>query len=224
MIAATRFDYQPPLERSIRLSPVELGSEGTAFDAGFVGVSNFTRDDLETLELSLRDTLAQFEAGSVSVSGDPIDIHVLVRRHLVAADGGRKAAMACVAWSATADGRVLYEEQFFATASDFMLGKLWVPGAIKDDVNRRVVHRITQAIIYLAAGFAKRLPAVTEGTYDSFEAAADSVPSTMLQAPPPGLRYRSGVYPTVYVPWFRANPKDAVDQRCGGWKDCDAPK
>ena len=137
----------------------------------------FSPDDLKNIEVSLRDTLRPYAPANPTDS--KVDIHMVVRRYVVGTSNTGGAVLACVAWAATTSrGDILYDEQFYASGSGYLVGTI---GLLKDSVDRAIVRRIAVTSLELVLHPAEKpAPAKFPQTSTSLEEAAAQLPSTMV--------------------------------------------
>jgi hypothetical protein len=99
----------------------------------------FGPNDLRSLERSLRDTIAPHLPTTSHSTESRLDIHLVIRRYVVGVSNTGGAVLACVAWAATANRTVIYEEQFYASDAGYLIGTI---GGLKDAVHEAIVRRI----------------------------------------------------------------------------------
>jgi hypothetical protein len=136
----------------------------------------FNDEDKTNLRRSLEETLQAALRNRACREGSGVQLHVLIRKYVVAANNSQAVVWASVDWCAADEGgQVLYSEAFHATAMVHLFGSL---GGIKDQVNRAVVKRIAQNALAVAAD-ANRAEGNIAGTYASFDEAAASIPAML---------------------------------------------
>lgn len=211
-----------PIAQAERWQPqrrVQLGTIVVAEDAndvratGTFHVGKFSRGDREVLERSFWDTL---ETVSWPADGARSDwrVHLLVRRYLVAHSNNAGGVLACVSWAlATADGKVVHSEQFYASNRGGATGRksdiegMDTLGKVKDSVNQAIVERVVNASVRLSStdGGSRGLPVDVEHTYASIADAAAPLPKRLTSL--------MG-FPTVAhrkVDWAEVDPPGRVD-------------
>lgn len=198
-----------PRSDGIRLSLASFAREhvetGKAMAVGVFGFSGFDADDEKNLRDSLAGTLKAVQEGAPPARRD-LDLHVLVRRYLVAASNNQAATLACVAW-ALADGpTVLYSQQFYATDSVVLLGTV---GGTKVAANEGIVRRIATHAAWAASSARTRgdLP-IVKGTYDSIDEAARTLPGRMTTSVSAGGTTR---VTSARPGWRAGEPETAID-------------
>jgi hypothetical protein len=145
----------------------------------------FEPDDLRNFEQSLRDTITTQLPATVRSTGPRLDVHVMIRRYMVAASNTGGAVLASVTWAATdAEGKLIYQEQFYASEA---VSWIWTPGLLKESVNKSIVRRIATTSLELATGpdAEKNRPTTFDNTYKSLEEAVSRLPQVMWSAHPP---------------------------------------
>ena len=145
-----------PIEQS-RTSPprnrVDFGSFTSAAEgnivisAGTYHWGAFTNKDEQNFKRSLIDTLNTVGWSSVEDENSAWRVHVILRRHIVAHDNNSGSVLAVISWSLSSGaGNIVYQEQFYATSSAFLVGTL---GGMKDTVNKAIVQRNQPATCFL---------------------------------------------------------------------------
>jgi hypothetical protein len=193
---------------------VELGTVTVAADAndlratGTYHVGKFDEEDREILRRSFADTLSK--SSWPSGSGDAWQLHVHLRRYLVAHSNNDGGVLACVAWAlTTADGRPIHTDQFYASvaADDAASGERTL-GGIKNQLNRSVVERIVRSAAAVAAAPdpAHSHPRIAVAqTYDTIQEAAAGLPKRLVSLM--GLP----AIATRKVDWAEVDPPGEVD-------------
>ena len=128
----------------------------------------FGLDDLRNLEHSLRDTIAPHLLAPSRATESRLDIHRVIRRYVVGVSNSGGAVLACVAWAATANRTLIYEEQFYASDAGYLIGTI---GGLKDSVHEAIVRRIATTSLALAADPAAAHPRPT--TFDKTSTSLD---------------------------------------------------
>lgn len=207
---------------AVRVAPVTMAADAPRVYA--IGTRDWGRldaDDLANLQQSLATTIATRQSSTVAVQGAPVDIHVHVRRYLVAHSNTRAGVLACVAWAAAASsGQIVFQEQFYAPGSLAYVGTI---GGLKDAVHRSIVQRIATMSLYLAAGpaIAGSQPTEFPGTYSTLDEAMEVTPAELVSLGNPGAMAHPN--PSVAVgglfavsaagapPWEAARPPADFD-------------
>ena len=155
----------------------------------------FSDDDQSNIEASLADTLHAATHRIGQPSGDPIKVHVLIRKYFVASSNNGGAIFAGVDWALTAtNNQLMFQDAFYATR-ECHFPQLCTLGGLKDAVNSAIIRRIAQkAITFATGGHPESVSNV--GTYSTFESAAATMPTTIKSS---GAVYLSGSVP-VFVP------------------------
>jgi hypothetical protein len=154
----------------VDVAAVELEAGGSKLtNVGTFAWGKYEPEDLETLRVSLHESLAPF------LGPRGYHLYLVVRRYLVAQSNSEGLALACVAWALTApDASLVYHEQFYAKSYVRLWGTL---GGIKDDVHRGIVQRVLAAAVRLAASGGTEDPhPAAEYTFDTFEKAIAGLP------------------------------------------------
>jgi hypothetical protein len=142
----------------------------------------FDDDDQANIETSLKDTLATATQGHSFTDEGTINIHLMIRKYIVAISNNAAYIWAGVDWCvADANNRVLFHEIFYATSTGHLVV---TTGGVKDDVNRAIVKRIAETTIHLAANSPLAALNVPD-TYSTFVGAAATMPETLRSWPVP---------------------------------------
>jgi hypothetical protein len=207
---------------AIRVAPVTMAVDAPRLYA--IGTHEWGRldaDDLTNLEQSLATTIATRTSSTVTVPDTRIDIHVHVRRYLVAHSNTGAGVLACVTWAAvTPSGQIVFQEQFYAPGSVAYVGTI---GGLKDAVHRSIVRRIATTSLYLAAGHAVAGASPTEypGTYSTLDEAIEVPPEVLVSRGDPNAMASSDPWTSVPglfavtaaggPPWRAAKPPTDFD-------------
>jgi len=144
----------------------------------------FDDRDQANIKGSLEDTFAAATQGRTRPDGEPIKIHLVIRKYLVAGSNNEGAVLAGVDWCATdAKDAILFQESFYATHSVRFIGTL---GGLKDTVNKAIVKRIAQSSLALAAN-ERPIGAAVQYTYATLEQAAATMPDSLASWDQPRL-------------------------------------
>jgi hypothetical protein len=209
------------------LSEVRIASAAVDADAAHlfaVGTvhpwGRFDDADLKNLEGSLRDSIAAGVPASFRPSAPAVDVHVVVRRYLVAVSNSGGAVFATVAWAAsTQEGKPLFQEEFYASDWARMSATI---GALKDAVHEAIVRRVAVTSMALASGpaAAAARPTAFDKTSTSFEEAAARVPGQLASMGNPGLMGLGGMVAVMgalipqnsaSIPWSAARQSKDFD-------------
>jgi hypothetical protein len=200
---------------------VDVASVAMDADAAYLTVVNvkpwgkFGPDDLKNIEQSLKDTISPHLTATSRNMDSQIDLHLIVRRHFVSMSNTAGAVLACVAWAATTSkGSVIYEEQFYAFDSGYLVTTI---GLIKDSVQKAIVRRIATTSLEIALD-----PATTthqrkfDKTSTSFKEAVSRLPKSMVSLGDPALMTLSvigAIIPSgkVTIEWKEADLSEAFD-------------
>ena len=166
--------------------PLKLGSFAVAEDANFVIAAGtiawgtFDEADQHKLESSVQATLDTIDWQFADEATPIWEIHVFLRRHVIAHDNNSAGLLVCVSWAlVSASGAVVYEEQFYAANSVVLVGTL---GGVKNSVNRAVARRIIESSLRLASS--EPLSSIrVEDTYDTIAEAANTLPAQYQSLP-----------------------------------------
>lgn len=160
--------------------PLKLGSFAVAEDANFVIAAGtnewgtFDEADQHNFAWSMQATLDNIDGQFADEAAPSWEIHVLLRRHVIAHDNSSAGVLVCVSWAlASASGAVVYEEQFYAADRVVLVGTL---GGVKNSVNRAVAQRIVESSLRLASSEPLSSTRV-EDTYDTITEAANTLPA-----------------------------------------------
>ncbi|MHC4459058.1 MAG: hypothetical protein ACYS0I_18615 [Planctomycetota bacterium] len=162
-----------------KVDTVELGEEASLLiPVGVFAMGKFDSNDLAVIGNSLKNTLATVKTNEFTEPIDELNLHLVIRRYLVAASNVEVTALACVAWCAiNQHGKIVFHEQFYASKA----GRGTTLGAIKMAVHRGIVSRIAETAVVLASssGETAIAPAMPENTYNSFEEAVRGMPKQL---------------------------------------------
>jgi hypothetical protein len=180
-----------------------IASVGEVFRWG-----RFDDRDEANLKRSLENTLGAATSRAKPLSGTAIGVHVILRTHLIAFSNKEVAVLAGVEWRAfDEDGRLVFEESFYAAYACGRFPNICTLGMNKDAVNAAITGRITQGALALAAG---RDPgdAKAQRTYLSFEEAVTALPETLVP-------HSEGYKPKPFrIPWERARIGHGRENGC----------
>ncbi len=167
----------------IQVDTVAIASEGAELYAiGTYAWGKFDEADLANIRGSLEDSLAAATKSKQLDPSDRVRVSLLLRRYVVASTNMEVAVLAAVDWCAARnDGTAIYRDVFYAAHSQMFVATL---GSEKATVNRAIVRRVAESSLLLAAGgpTAGALPRKVEGTYETLEVAAATLPSHMASA------------------------------------------
>lgn len=182
----------------------------------------FGADDLRSIEQSLRDTLARHLSASTVPADPKLDLHLVIRRYVVATSNTAGAVLACVTWAAaTPGGEPVFQEQFYASNAGYLVTTI---GLIKDGVHEAIVRRIATTALGLAARPGESpQPRTFAHTAASFEEAVATLPREMVSMGNPALAafpHRGVSVVGILTPsgisevqWRVAEPSEAFDWR-----------
>lgn len=184
-----------PLELPEGDSPratVRVVSAAMAPDAAYLEALNvqpwgrLSPDDLRNIEASLRDTIARHLTPTTTPPVSTLDLHLVVRRYVVATSNTAGAVLTCVTWAAaTPGGELIFQEQFYASDAGYLVTTI---GRIKDSVHKAVVRRIATTALELAARpGATPHPKAVAHTAATFEEAVSKLPREMVSMGDPAL-------------------------------------
>lgn len=131
--------FEVESDAAVRFMP---GNSGTTIGA-------FSKGDEKTLALSIADSLDAIKWPQATATKDDLAVHVILRRHVLAA-GWDMAVLAIVAWAMVdADGEVVHREQFYATIHS--KNKMWTLGHLKDLANQAIANRVIASSLVIAS-------------------------------------------------------------------------
>ena len=158
------------LKQPLRLATVELEPGQTRLqNVGTFAWGEYDGRDVGVLQESLQTTLG-------GGSGDAPQVHVVVRRFLVAHSNNEAFAVACVGWALTdADGTLLFHEQFYAADYVWLWGTI---GGIKNNVHEGITRHIAEQAGRVMAGGEPTTPQ-GEYVFASYEAATAEMPDKL---------------------------------------------
>lgn len=225
--ATSHFTLHLDLPRGEKVSAdVHVASAAMDADAAYLNLvkvrpwGKFGPNDLKNIEQSLQDTISPHITATSRSAVAKMDLHIVVRRYVVSLSNTAGAVLACVAWAATTPGgSVIYEEQFYASDTGYLLTTI---GLIKDSVHKAIVRRIaTTALAISRDPASSSQPRKFDKTSTSFEEAASHLPQSMVSLGDPvftsfpnstvtavGLLIPSGV---ATIKWKVADPSGAFD-------------
>ena len=100
----------------------------------------FDAADLENIRDSLQFTFNKNMPEDSPSYESQLNIHLFIRRYVVSSSNTGGGVLATVAWAATdVDGKLVFEEQFYAWGSGFLVTTL---GVVKNSVHKRIVRRV----------------------------------------------------------------------------------
>jgi hypothetical protein len=183
-----------PLAKQLSVAAVIMEEEAPAL----IAVAVFEWGKLDTNDVahiaqSLRDTVRLLPSSPAEPPRPQLEIHVVVRKYVVALSNTSGAVLARVAWAVTEEGgELIHQEEFYCAKKVYLVGTI---GLLKDSVHKAVVQRIAERSALLAS----QKPATVVGevrvksTYDSIEEAAAHLPKRMVSMGNPGLAGLGGV-------------------------------
>lgn len=162
-----------PAEHPIHVAPAELepgAGQVTAIDAPWGGGRHrYDNDDLAVFQQML-DQTNPMPGGPES----SLQIHVLVRRFLLAYHQSEVAGIACVAWALTnPQGQLVFDETIYASAYTANKGLNGVRNPIHQGLTKRV-HTAAQTV---ASGLPPGAPPTW--VYEDYQAAAAAIPDAL---------------------------------------------
>lgn len=162
-----------PVNHPVSVAPAELepgAGKVTAIDVPFGGGRHQYKDkDLAVLQQMLDETNPMPGAPEES-----LQIHVVVRRFLVAYHESEVAGIACVAWALTNPQReLIFNETIYGAAYTTWKGVNGVKNPIHQGIAKRV-HTATQAV---ASGLAPGPPPIS--VYEDYQSAAAAIPDAL---------------------------------------------
>jgi len=193
----------------VRVASVEIEPNAAFLRAvGSYAMGKFDSDDLKVLRTSLQNSIFSLMSSVQTDHSNKLDLHVLLRHHMVAHSNNEGGVLAAVAWCLVNEkGVVTFHEGFFASDSGRHTVTL---GAIKDAVNESIIRRIVETVAQVAS--LKQQHGIQYGhfprTYTTYrEALADlpqSLSSTVLFIPTIGPEKIDWGWPadaTVDIDW-----------------------
>ena len=147
--------------------------------AGTMRVGAFNLDDLANIRGTLADTLRASASAAPAEIDDRLRLSVVIRRYLVAHSNNAAGALVAVDWcAARGGGDAVYRELFYAAGEGAWVTSL---GEVKNRAQRALVQRIAESALRLAeiGGGAPAVPVRVEGTYETVEAAAATLPARL---------------------------------------------
>jgi hypothetical protein len=170
--------------KAVQVRPTVLASitreeEGVRLmSVGVFAWGRFDENDQSNIAASISDALATAARGADAVVGEPIEVHVLIRKYFVGASNNAGAVFSGVDWvAATLSKEVLYHDSFYAT-SYCKFPRICTLGSEKDVVNHAIVERIVTRAFVFASGQSPGSVA-TNRTYATFAEAAATMPEVL---------------------------------------------
>jgi hypothetical protein len=136
-----------------------------------------TRETVALAETPAAGALVPIQVDTVTIAPEGAELYAIG-----ASTNMEVAVLAAVDWCAARnDGTAIYRDVFYAAYSKMLLATL---GSGKAAVNRAIVRRVAESSLLLAAGVPAdgSLPRKLEGTYETLEEAAATLPSHMASA------------------------------------------
>lgn len=202
------FGGKSSISRFVRLKHLSVEPNGTSLiSVGAYPWGEYSEDDRQTLESSINASLNNLQLAENPKTPE-LNLHIKIRRHLVAFSNNAGAVLACVAWCATVGNEIIYSEQFYASAG----GTLRTVGSMKDEVHRGIIKRLLSSAVILAneGQLSDKLPSIVDATYLKFTDAIAPLPVSLTGTPPPGYIYVHG-NPKQQVPWSWGEPSEEID-------------
>lgn len=185
------------------------------YTVGVVEWGRFDEQDLANIGRSLADTIALHAPAGTDAAAAPLEIHLHVRRYLIAVSNTAGGALACVAWAMVdEDGQVRYSSQFYAAAAVEYFGTL---GGVKNHVHEAIIRRIATTALHVSADPAEPLPIEFEGSYPLLSDAIDTLPRQFVsRGDAAGMAQRDPgalfmVTAAESIPWEAAEPPAEFD-------------
>ena len=162
-----------PVNHPVSVAPAQLepgAGKVTAIDVPFgSGRYQYKAKDLAVLQQMLDETNPMPGAPE-----DSLQIHVVVRRFLVAYHESEAAGIACFAWALTNPQReLIFNETVYGAAYTTWKGVNGVKNPIHQGITKRV-HTATQAV---ASGLAPGPPPIS--VYEDYQSAAAAIPDAL---------------------------------------------
>lgn len=186
--------FEVALEAPANAPPMRLGSvtyepsESRLANVGTFDWGKYGEEDLSTLGASLEQSLKPLEPEPGLASHE---VHVRVRRFLVAHSNNEALAFACVSWALTdPDGELAFVEQFYARDHVVLWGTV---GGTKDTVHEGIATRVLRSAVRVAAAGEPVPPFHAENTFGRFEAAMVGMPESLTSVHVGGL-YLGGAF------------------------------
>lgn len=202
------FGGKSSISRLVQLQYLSVEPNGTSLiSVGAYPWGEYSEDDRRTLESSINASLNNLQLAENQKMPE-LSLHIKIRRHLVAFSNNEGAVLACVAWCVTISNKIIYSEQFYASAG----GRYRTVGSMKNEVHRGIVKRLLSSAVILAneGPSSDKLPSIVDGTYSKFTDAIAPLPVSLTGTPPPGYFYVHG-NPMRLVPWSWAEPSEEID-------------
>ncbi|QWV97059.1 hypothetical protein KP005_17185 [Geomonas nitrogeniifigens] len=167
---------QPPQAtplRPINVRKVFLNYSGVkVVELSLFPSAGFGLKDKGNFDASLKSTLKGATKWH-DQKGDEIRLYVVINRYIIGWYGEYSAAHAAFAWcAADPGGKVLFQEQFYATTRCTSLCNL---GEMKDRINHAAIRRIAGKALNLASGVDVSGITAVPGIYDTVDAAIGSI-------------------------------------------------
>jgi len=161
----------PIVVQNVELEP----NQSKLVNVGTYAWGKYGESDLAVLTQSMKESAAPL-AGPT-----PFQVHVVLRRFLVATGGSDGIALACVSWAMTMpspEGTLIFHEQFYSSKHVRSFGTV---GGLKDTVHEAITRRVLgRAASIATAPGSKAFESVRpERTFDTYEDAVRDLPSNL---------------------------------------------
>jgi hypothetical protein len=168
------------LRHSVGVGSIDVDSNANELDSvGTYHIGDFDDNERRIIEQSLADSLATIAWPS---SGEPLEIHAVVRHYYVAHSNNDGGIVAGVAWALVAPGgRLVFSDEFYAAAQKSDMEKKKTLGHLKELINTAIVTRIAETSLAVAAAEnpAAVTPVVAHLTHATVDEAAVGMPEKL---------------------------------------------
>lgn len=164
----------------VRVASVEIEPNAAFLRAvGSYAMGKFDSEDLKVLRTSLQNSIFSLMSSVQTDHGNKLDLHVLLRHHMVAHSNNEGGVLAAVAWCLVNEsGNMVFHEGFFVSESGRHTVTL---GAIKDALNESILQRIVETVAQITSQ--KRpngiQPRQFPKTYTTYKEAMTDLPQTL---------------------------------------------
>lgn len=134
----------------VRVGSVEI-EPNAAFlrSVGSYPMGKFDDQDLKVFRISLQNSIASLQSSVRTDPNNKLNLHVLLRHHMVAHSNNEGSVLAAGAWCLVGEsGNIAFQEGFFVSES----GRHTVTiGAVKDALNESILQRIIGTVAQIAS-------------------------------------------------------------------------
>ncbi|MBS0184022.1 MAG: hypothetical protein JSS39_16670 [Nitrospira sp.] len=164
----------------VRVGSVEIESNAAFLrSVGSYAMGKFDDRDLKVFRISLQNSISSLQSSVPTDLNNKMNLHVLLRHHMVAHSNNEGGVLAAVAWCLVGEsGNIIFHEGFFVSESGRHTVTL---GAVKDALNESILQRIIGTVAQIAS---RERPTSVQSkqfpkTYVTYNEALTDVPQTL---------------------------------------------